>query len=909
MSQRQQPQHQHPLPVEASRLRDGISSAVHAARAASSRSIPTPVPSAPRPRPANDAGPASFSQRHAEFRSFTPQQQNQKQQRRPAPGSNSSNSLKKLVAGLKEIHRAAPENDTAVLSREVREWYRERKEAKRDDVATQVRAYVKLQQREEEEVQRLLRMQEEQYRWRQEQLLQQQQQVLVKQQQREEEQEREAQVMPTIEVTSAPEEDWRSGKGSESPPEQFYDFVVRERATEGQTRMPPGTGAIVPAATVRHHEVHEEPLPQVQAYHQGGFVNQPPEHRPPINRAAPRAGRLLYASERMCYGPNEPLPTRPSQPDDLEVLVSKLQDFKADIMEGRQRHKAAKAARRLASQQSKQNEAREKWRQEMKGRIGGPRLLVAGEEQRGISAGVRQSLDEISPVRSPISPLRRHSIASPVVLTRPAAPPGRIHVPQVLPSPLESRKSSPPAFYSHAHNASRVTQWDDFVNPRATPPPPVVPAPPGTAASSSSVALTAASTRGILSSSSTVSLSTSPAPVSSKPPFSISTSTPKSALSSLHFKPTLPKLFTRGIAALPKHHHHHVSTTSSGASSSFGCRGISAGAEAKGVAAMMMMRAARAASVASSQQGEGAGRDAPFRSPFAPIRHVSPLAVEFGEQRKRRASYSSSVSSLGSVEEADAAARRYSVMAAVPSPLNVRKTVTPLTATAKAPPYQNISVGLRVAAGSEEQQQQRYDSRLSASSSSSSNYNQETTRGIRSRSRSAGASSTFSRPSWWTWESPSPSPISSSRQPTHRHRGMQPSLPNLLVSDVDAKTASHQRPYPESDSDAESLYKAPPPPLPRRVATPAPAEPYVPPRQNWTATSTTTANASASSFSSGNGSSSSGSSGSGMRNTAVKEKTRFWDEVRNGLRPSNASFVRSVVGQQQQRNRGRDDGR
>ncbi|KAL1393285.1 hypothetical protein HDK64DRAFT_333867 [Phyllosticta capitalensis] len=908
MSQRQQPQHQHPLPVEASRLRDGISSAVHAARAASSRSIPTPVPSAPRPRPANDAGPASFSQRHAEFRSFTPQQQNQKQQRRPAPGSNSSNSLKKLVAGLKEIHRAAPENDTAVLSREVREWYRERKEAKRDDVATQVRAHVKLQQREEEEVQRLLKMQEEQYRWRQEQLVLQQQQLLVKQQQREEEEE--AQVMPTIEVTGAPEEDWRSGKGSESPPEQFYDFVVRERATEGQSKMR-GTGAVVPAATVRHHEVHEEPVPQVQAHHQDGFVHQPPEHAASINRAAPRAapraGRLLYASERMCYGPNEQPPIRPSQPDDLEVLVSKLQVFKADIMEGRQRHKAAKAARRLASQQSKQNEAREKWRQEMKGRIGGPQLLVAGEEQRGISAGVRQSLDEISPVRSPISPLRRHSIASPV-LSRPAAPPGRIHVPQVLPSPLESRKLSPPAFYSHSQNASRVTQWDDFVNPRATPPPPpppVVPAPPTGSSSSSSVALTAASTRGVLSSSSTVSLSTSPAPVSSKSPFSISTSTPKSALSSLHFKPTLPKLFTRGIAALPKHHHHHVSTTSSGASSSFGCRGISAGAEAQGVAAMMM-RAARAASVAS-QQGEGVvGRDAPFRSPLAPIQHVSPLAVEFGEQRKRRASYSS-VSSLGSVEEA--AGRRYSVMAAVPSPLNVRKTVTPLTATAKAPPYQNISVGLRVAAGSEEQQQQRYDSRLSASSSSSSNYNQETTRGIRSRSRSAGASSTFSRPSWWTWESPSPSPISSSRQPTHRHRGMQPSLPNLLVSDVDAKTASHQRPYPESDSDAESLYKAPPPPLPRRVATPAPAEPYVPPRQNWTATSTTTANASASSFSSGNGSSSSGSSGSGMRNTAVKEKTRFWDEVRKGLRPSNASFVRSVVGQQQQRNRGRDDGR
>ncbi|KAL2686443.1 hypothetical protein IWX47DRAFT_843014 [Phyllosticta citricarpa] len=886
--QRQQPQHACPLPAEANRLQDAVSSAVHAARTASSRSTPTPAAAATRPRPSNASG-STFAQRHAEFRSFAPL--NQQQQRRQRPAANArgpasgTGSLKKFLAEFKETYRAAPENDTAVLSREVREWYRGHREEKKEKVAAQVRAHVQLQQRQEEEAQRLLHVQQEQYRQQQELLLHQRQLV----------REKEASVAPRIEVTDASEDDWRSGRTAASPPEQFYDFVVRERATESSRSSRSDAGDTVPTNASHSRGTPEELHPRTQGYRQDDYCNQPSEHGAALynrkdhrDRAAPRAGRLLYVSERLCYGPNEqpPPPSRPAQPDDLEVLKSKIQDFKTDIMEGRQRHKAAKAARRLAASENKEREAREKWRREMKGRIGGPVLLVAGEERIGIlGGGARQSLDELSPVRSPVSPLRRHSspACSPVV-ARPFAPPGRVLVvPQVIPSPVESnRKSSPPAFY--ANNATRFTQWDDFVNPRPTPPAPpaLPPAPPGTASSSITTTTTKTKPKHPAPH---LAASTLTPPASSKSTFSsTSTTASKATFASIAFKPTLPKLFTRGL------HHHHASSGSSSVSSgasSFGCRGISAGAEVQGMAAMMM-RAARASAVQQQRQGSADEKDggSAFRSPLAPIRRVSPLAVEFGGEQNGR----SDGSDAETDEELERAESRYSVIAAVPSPLNIRKTATtPLVVKRR---------GLRdVEEEEEEEEEERYDSMLSSSSSFPSPLSPSSNHGGRGGT-SRRAESTFSRPSWWTWES-SASPVSPIISPPSAKK------PPQLVVDAPPPQplpSRQQQTYDYgSDSDSESLYKAP---TPRKNTPPdngsnqkEESSSYVPPRANWTTTNALKPSSSASTFSSYPASNNSGSSGGSGETAAaaaqgVKEKTRFWDEVRRGLRPSNASFPR-----------------
>ncbi|KAK8175712.1 hypothetical protein IWX90DRAFT_412234 [Phyllosticta citrichinensis] len=866
--QKQQPHHARHLPAEADTLQDTVSAAVHAARTASSRltSTPTPAAAATRPRP-SDANASTFAQRHADFRTFAPHQQHR---RRPAASGSASgsSSLKKFLAEFKETYRAAPENDTAVLSREVREWYRDRKEGKKENVAAQVRAHVQLQQRQEEEVQRLLRVQEERYRQQQELLLHQQRLVIEKQ----------ASVPPRIEVTEAPEEeeDWRSGRAAPSPPEQFYDFVVRERATESSKSTASDAGVAVRTDSSKYHSPPEELRPCAQGYRQDDGFDRPSEHGAALYnkndhkiRAAPRAGRLLYASERICYGPNEQPPPRPAQPDDLEVLKSKIQGIKTDIMEGRQRHKAAKAARRLAESENKEIEAREKWRREMKRRIGGPVLLVAGEERIGISGGARQSLDELSPVRSPVSPLRRHSspACSPVV-ARPFAPPGHVLiVPQVIPSPVDSnRKSSPPALYSN--HAARFTQWDDFVNPRPTPPtPPVLPpAPPGTA--SSSIINTTRTTQ----STPRQAPSVWTPPASSKSTFSSTSMTSsKAAFASIAFKPTLPKLFTRGIALT---RHHNASSASSGShsgASSFGCRGISAGAEANGMAAMMV-RAARASVVQQQQQHQESAegkKDGGFRSPLAPIQRVSPLAVEFGGEQS---SSSGSSSDEEADEDLERTQSRYSVMAAVPSPLNVRKTATtPLVERRN----------LHHDDGGEE----RYDSMLSPSSPSQA-------RG--GRSGTLRAVSTFSRPSWWSWESSaSPSPESS------------PSLPHLNNNTTPSQKQAEAY---DSDLDSESLYKAPPPPSRQRTYDDEEArqQSYIPPRANWTTDSlktsinpsTITSSSSASTSSTYPTSNSSisgsgpGSDATGATAQAVKEKTRFWDGVRRGLRPSYAPFAR-----------------
>ncbi|KAK7542589.1 uncharacterized protein J3D65DRAFT_614325 [Phyllosticta citribraziliensis] len=871
----QQPHHVRHLPAEADRLQDTVSAAVHAARAASSRSTPTPASAATRPRPSDDKT-STFAQRHADFRSFAPHQQHR--QRPAASGSASgSSSLKKFLAEFKETYRAAPENDTAVLSREVREWYRDRKEGKKENVAAQVRAHVQLQQQQEEEAQRLLRVQEEQYRQQQE-LLQHQQRLVI---------EKQASVAPRIEVTEAPdEEDWRSGRAAPSPPEQFFDFVVRERATESSKSTASDAGVTVSTDAAKYHSPPEELRPCTQGYRQDDDLDRPSEHGAAVCnktdykiRAAPRAGRLLYASERICYGPNEQPPQRPAQPDDLEVLKSKIQDIKTDIMEGRQRHKAAKAARRLAESENKETEAREKWRREMKTRIGGPVLLVAGEERIGISGGARQSLDELSPVRSPVSPLRRHSspAVSPVV-ARPFAPPGHVLiVPQVIPSPVDSnRRSSPPALY--ATHAARFTQWDDFVNPRPTPPtPPVLPpAPPGTA--SSSIINTTRTTQ----STTRQAPSVWTPPASSKSTFSSTSMTSsKAAFASIAFKPTLPKLFTRGIH-LPR--HHHASSASSGShsgASSFGCRGISAGAEANGVAAMML-RAARASVVQQQEQrreSPRAKKDGGFRSPLSPIQRVSPLAVEFGGERN---SSSSSVSDIEADEDLERTQSRYSVMAAVPSPLNVRKTATTPLVERRVPRHDYDHHHQHHHHGEE-----RYDSMLSPSSPSHNRGGHNDT---------SRAVSTFSRPSWWTWESSaSISPESSPSLPHHNNNNNNS---NSTLSQKQAKAC-------DSDSDSESLYTAPPPPRQRADNGEEPRQQsYIPPRANWTTDSlktsidpSTIASSSSASTSStyptSNSSIGSGSDATGGATAqGVKEKTRFWDDVRRGLRPSNASFAR-----------------